>query len=356
MIKVLIVEDSPVLLALLEHILSSDPEIHVIGTANNGLEALKRLTRMKPDVVTMDIHMPEMNGYEATRKIMETHPVPIVIVSASYTSEDLDKPFRALEAGAVAVVEKPAGMGHPDFEDAAKKLVETVKLMSEVKVVRRWSRLRPAENAASRPGVELKQTTPDIKCVAMGASTGGPPVLQIILAGLSKDFPVPVFIVQHIAAGFIQGLVDWLGQATGLPIHIASHGEYFLPGHVYFAPDGFQMTVESGGRIALSKDGTGNGLRPSVSCLFRSVAKVFGSNAVGVLLTGMGNDGAEELKLMKEKGAVTIVQDKSSSVVHGMPGEAIKLGAATHVLPPDRIAATLERLVNKKCAGISSQS
>lgn len=348
MIKVLIVEDSPVVQALLNHILSSDPEIQVIGTANNGAEALKLITQMKPDVITMDIHMPKMNGYEVTRRIVETHPVPIVIVSASYKPEDLDKTFRALEAGAVAAVEKPAGMGHPDFEDMAKRLVETVKLMSEVKVVRRWSRLRQAETAASRPVLESKQTPADIKCVAIGASTGGPPVLQIILSGLSRDFSAPVLIVQHIAAGFLQGLAAWLGQATGLPVHIASHGEYFLPGHVYFAPDGFQMGVESRGRIALSKEEPDNGLRPSVSHLFRSVAKVYGPYAVGVLLTGMGNDGAEELKLMKDKGAVTIAQDKDSSVVHGMPGEAIKLGAATHVLPPDRIAVTLTRLISKR--------
>ncbi|MCL6560509.1 MAG: chemotaxis-specific protein-glutamate methyltransferase CheB [Firmicutes bacterium] len=348
MIRVLIVEDSPVVQALLDHILSSDPEIHVIGTASNGAEALGLLKRMKPDIITMDIHMPEMNGYEAIRRIMETHPVPIVIVSAGYNQEDLEQTFRALEAGAVAVVEKPAGVEHPGFENVAKKLIETVKLMSEVKVVRRWSRLRRADTGASRPGLTLKQRPGDIKCVAIGASTGGPPVLQTVLSRLSKDFSAPIFIVQHIAAGFLQGLVDWLRQATGLPVHIASQGESPLPGHVYFAPDGFQMGVDSGGRIALRKEQQGNGLCPSASYLFRSVAEVFGPYAVGVLLTGMGNDGAEGLKLMKEKGAVTIAQDKDSSVVHGMPGEAIKLGAATYVLTPERIAITLERLASKK--------
>lgn len=348
MIKVLIVEDSPAVQALLNHIFSSDPEMCVIGIANNGAEALKRLMYMEPDVITMDSQMPMMNGYEATRRIMETRPIPIVIVSASYRFEDVDNIFRALEAGAVSVVEKPAGVGHPDFKEAEKKLVEIVKLMSEVKVVGRRSLLHRTETALSQPGVKLGQPAAAIKCVAFGASTGGPAVLQVILSGLSKDFSAPVLIVQHIAAGFLNGLVEWLCQTSGLPIHIATQGECLLPGHVYMAPDGFQMGVECSSRIALSKDKPVNGLCPSVSYLFRSVAEVYGPHAIGVQLTGMGNDGAAELKLMKEKGAVTIAQDKNSSVVHGMPGEAIRLGASTYVLPPDKIAATLVRLVNKR--------
>lgn len=348
MIRVLIVEDLPVEQARLDHMLSSDPGIHVIGTANNRAVSIKFLKRLKPDVIAMDMPVLEMSGYETVRGIMETYPVPIVIVSSYYDRADAVKIFRALEAGAVAVVEKPPGMGRPFLEEAAKKLVETVKMMSEVKVVTRRFRPRQAEVAASRLEVEPERTPTDIRCVAVGVSTGGPPVIQTILSGLSKDFPAPVLIVQHIAAGFLQGMVEWLGQATGFPVHIASHGDYSLPGHVYFAPDGFQMGVESSGRIVLGKNKKVDGLCPSVAYLFLSVAKAFGPDAVGVLLTGMGSDGAEELRFMKEKGAVTIAQDKVSSAVHGMPGEAIKLGAATYVLPPDKIASTLGVLASKR--------
>ena len=345
-IKVLVVDDLPAVREFLVHILNSDPEIHVIGTANNGAEPLEVLTRKKPDVIIMDINMPKMNGFEATRRIMETHPVPIVIVSTSWDAKEVETMFRAMEAGAVAVLEKPRGIGHPDYEDMARELVQTVKLMSEVKVVRRWARPPRTEAVPATPQkVELKQTPADIKLVAIGASTGGPQILQTILSRLPKDFSAPVLIVQHIAAGFLEGLVEWFNQTTNLPIHIAIHGERILYGHAYLAPDDFHMGVERGGQIALSKDEPENGLRPSVSNLFRSVASVFGKKAVGVLLSGMGKDGAEELKLMKEKGIVTIVQDKESSIVHGMPGEAIRLDAATYVLPPDKIAATLGRLV-----------
>jgi two-component system chemotaxis response regulator CheB len=177
--------------------------------------------------------------------------------------------------------------------------------------------------------------------VGVGASTGGPPVLQNILSGLSRDFPAPVLVVQHIARGFLPGMVEWLGQTTGLPVHIASHGTVPLPGHVYIAPDDFHLGITSAGRLLLSREPADHGLRPSVSFLFRSMAEHLGGNALGVLLTGMGRDGADELLRLRERGGFTIAQDRESSVVHGMPGAAIEIGAATQVLPADRIAAAL---------------
>jgi two-component system chemotaxis response regulator CheB len=194
----------------------------------------------------------------------------------------------------------------------------------------------------------LAQAPATVRIVAIGASTGGPPVLQTILAGLPKDFPAPLVIVQHMAAGFVRGFVEWLAHSSALPVHLATHGEHMLAGHVYVAPDGFQMKVDRGGKIALTRDPPENGLRPSVSYLFRSVAEVYGCDAVAGLLTGMGRDGAEELRRLKEKGAVTFAQDKDSSVVHGMPGEAIKLDAAMLILPPEKIAAVLMNLANHK--------
>jgi two-component system chemotaxis response regulator CheB len=347
MIKVLVVEDSPVVREFLVHILNSDPEIHAIGTAQNGQEAIEAVKNKKPDIITMDIHMPEMDGYEATRRIMETHPVPIVIVSGSTSVGEVATTFRAMEAGALAVIARPKGIGHPDYETTAKELIQIVKLMSEVKVVRRWPRSKKEAPLPTLQG-EVGKSLPAIQVVAIGASTGGPTALQTILSGLPRDLPVPVLIVQHISAGFVEGFAHWLGQSSGFPVHIASEGEYLLPGHAYIAPEGFHMMVKTHNRITLSRAEPNNGLRPSVSYLFNSVAQVFGQNAIGILLTGMGKDGAQELKLMKDKGATTIAQDEASSVVHGMPGEAIRVSAVTYVLPPERIAALLAGLVKAK--------
>jgi two-component system chemotaxis response regulator CheB len=346
LIKALVVEDSQVVREFLVHILDSDPGIHVIGTASDGEEALEAVGRKRPDVITMDIHMPKLDGLEATRRIMETHPTPIVIVSGSTDSHEVATTFRAMEAGALAAIRRPAAIGHPDHEATARELVQTVKLMSEVKVVRRWSRMRP-EASATR-SMDATRAPANVRVVAIGASTGGPPVLQTILAGLPKDFPAPVLVVQHMATGFVRGFTEWLAQSSSLKVHVATHGETMLAGHVYVAPDEFQMKVERGGTIVLTRGEPENGLRPSASCLFRSLAEVYGAEAVAGLLTGMGRDGAAELKLLRDKGAVTFAQDKESSVVHGMPGEAIKLDAATLILPPEKIAAALTSLANKR--------
>lgn len=348
MIKVLIVEDSPVVRTLLMHILGSDPGIRVIGLAHDGEEAVEAVSHHRPDVITMDIHMPRMNGLEATRRIMETSPTPIVIVSGSENTWEVVTTFDAVDAGALAMLRRPAGIGHPEHEATARELVQTVKLMSEVKVVRRWPRTK-REVPAPRPAkMGLTRESAQVRMVAIGASTGGPPALHTILAGLPKEFPAPLMIVQHIAAGFVHGLIDWLSRSCLLPMHLAAHGQLVLPGHVYIAPDEYQMKIQRGGKIALTRDPPEHGLRPSVSYLFRSIAEIYGCDAVAGLLTGMGCDGAEELKLLKDQGAVTFAQDKDSSVVHGMPGEAIRLDAAMLILPPEKIAAVLTNLANHR--------
>jgi two-component system chemotaxis response regulator CheB len=348
LINVLVVEDSPVVREFLIHVLSSDPGIRVVGTAHDGEEALDAVRRYRPDVITMDIHMPKMDGLEATRRIMETDPTPIVIVSGSTDPHETAMMFRAMEAGALAVLMRPNGIGHPNHETTARELVQTVKLMSEVKVVRRWPRVRRDAPAPHPVKMGLARAPAQVRIVAIGASTGGPPALHTILAGLPKAFPAPILIVQHMAAGFIQGFAEWLAQSARLPVHVATHGEPTLPGHVYIAPDEYQMKVDHSGKILLTRDAPENGLRPSVSYLFRSIADNYGCDAVAGLLTGMGRDGAEELRLLKDKGAVTFAQDKDSSVVHGMPGEAIKLDAATFVRAPDKIAAVLVNLANHR--------
>jgi two-component system chemotaxis response regulator CheB len=347
MIRALVVEDSSTVRELLLGILCSDPAIEVIGTAQTGEEAVEAVERLRPDVVTMDVHMPKMNGFDATRRIMETHPTPIVIVSAA-DGTDTTKAFQAIESGALAILQKPSGLGHPEYERHCAGLLRTVKMMSEVKVVRRWPRPRPVETLTAARVCSEFQIQPVQTCVrlvAIGASTGGPPALQTILAGLPKDFPVPVLIVQHIADGFTQYFVEWLAQSSKLPVHLPTHGQGVLPGHVYVAPDRLHMAITADGRIQLIGSEVENGLRPSVSYLFRSVAKSYGPGGVGVLLTGMGRDGAWELKSMKEKGALTIVQDRDTSAVYGMPGEAVRLGGASYVLSPDKIHLLLANLV-----------
>jgi two-component system, chemotaxis family, protein-glutamate methylesterase/glutaminase len=343
-VKVLVADDSQVTRMLLLHVLGSDPRMHVIGAVNDGQAAVDFLTSVsvRPDVVLMDIHMPRLDGFEATRRIMETQPLPIVICTATSDPQELAIAFRSMEAGALACIQKPVAVGHPDFALRSQNLLQTIRLMSEVKVVRRWRRPRvnslmaPANNA-----VKSAAAAAGIMLIGIGASTGGPPVLQTILSGLPKEFPVPLLIVQHIAPGFLPGMVEWLNQTTGLHVHIAAHDTRALPGHAYIAPDDFHLGAGAGGRLVLAREPPENGLRPSVAYLFRSLAHICGARAVGVLLTGMGTDGAPELKQMRDCGSFTIAQDRDSSVVHGMPGEAIGLGGAAYVLSADKIAAAL---------------
>jgi two-component system chemotaxis response regulator CheB len=347
MIKVLIVEDSPVMQELLAFTLSSDPAFSIVGFAANGEEAIEMVIKKRPDVIAMDCYMPKLDGHHATRKIMETHPTPIVIVTGSFAVKDIAITFSLIEAGALAIVKKPHSVNHPEYNKDAHELIQTLKLMSEVKVVRRFTHIPKNNLHAKSTNEKTIKAESEIKIVAIGASTGGPPVLKKIISGLSENFPAPILIVQHISQGFLNGFTDWLTNTTNFPLHIASQGEYPLPGHGYIAPDGYHMGVENGPRIILSNHAPENGLRPSVAFLFRTVAHVFGPEAVGVMLTGMGRDGAEELKLMKDKGAVTIAQNEETSVVHGMPGEAIKINAAMHILSPEEISTALTALIKR---------
>lgn len=355
MIRVLIVEDSPVAQEFLIHVFSSDPEIQVVGVAENGVEAIEMVRRTRPDVISMDIHMPIMDGFEATRKIMETSPAPIVVVSSSTREKELDSTFRAMEAGALAAITRPPGFGHPDHDAAVKELIRIIKTMSEVKVVRRMQKKMEGNHTKRLQIVPVgaKTEAGNIRIAAIGASTGGPPALKIILSALPRDLAFPVLIVQHIAKGFTAGFAEWLSQSAAFPVRVASQREYPLPGFAYVAPDNFHMEAGSDSRIILSNHAPENGLRPSVSRLFLSVAQVYERNAVGILLTGMGRDGVEELKIMKSKGAITIAQDEDSSVVYGMPGEAVKIDAAKYIMSPNGISEFLKILSDRINGGLN---
>jgi two-component system chemotaxis response regulator CheB len=329
-------------------IFNTDPDIRVIGIAADGEEAVNAAMTMKPDVITMDINMPGMDGFEATRAIMSACPTPIVIVTGKMDPKDSATLFRVMEAGALMITAKPFPPGHPEHGESVRELIKTVKLMSEIKVVRRSF---PREKRQTLPVTSFQQIVPTetaarIRMVAIGASTGGPPLLQSILSSLPSDFKAPVAIVQHMSKGFTGEFVNWLNQSSRLPVELAVDGRHMSPGRVYVAPDGYQMQVAPGDRICLSEDPPENGQRPSVSALFRSVARVYGRCAVGVLLTGMGKDGAQELKEIRNREGITIAQNRESSVVFGMPGEAVRIDAAEYILSPEEIILMLLKLVH----------
>lgn len=333
--RVLVVDDSPLFRSLLRRILNADPSLTVVGEAADGEEAIAMALRLKPDVITMDIHMPVTDGIEAIRQIMQSDPRPIVIVTGTTDPGDVREAFQAIEAGAIGAVRKPPDPSHPDFAGLAGEIVRIVKLMSEVKVVKRRPRrdVRVPEGPV-RPsrGAEL---------VAIGASTGGPAALEVILKYLPRDLPAPVVIVQHISPGFEQGLVDWLQRASPLDVRLATGYRPLRAGEVIIAPTGKHLIVTKRATMFNADKPAVDGHRPSASALFSSVAASWGGKAVGVILTGMGRDGARGLVELKQAGGWVIAQDKDSSVVHGMAAAAIAAGASNEVLPLEAIPAAI---------------
>lgn len=351
-IKVLVVEDSTVMQELLVHILSGEDDLEIIGRVKNGYEAIEFIKKSIPDVITMDVNMPIMNGLVATRRIMETTPIPIIIVSDAINPGDVNATFKALEAGAVSIANKPKAYGSKFYFIYAKELCQKVRLMSEIKLVRRIPYVKNFQSAEEivqsaaqfnkgKAAANTNAAATGASIIAIGASTGGPVVIEKILSSLPKGFPMPIVIVQHITSGFTLGFSEWLNSTSSLPVLIAEEGMKIDQGNCYIAPDGHHLKVTRSGHFALSDEPPVFNLRPSVSYLFRSVAEVFGPSSIGILLTGMGRDGADELKIMKDHGAITIAQDKDSSVVYGMPGEAVKINAARFVLSPEAIISFL---------------
>lgn len=347
MINVLIVDDSLTTREFLKYIIELDPELRLTGEAKTGDEAVRRVAEQRPDVVIMDIQMPGMDGYKATREIMETHPLPIIMYSSLVAPEKTENIFKAMKAGAVAVAQKPPGLANPESRPLVEKLLRTVKLMAEVKVVRRLPRKRPSSPARPVEKLLNAKNLTDIRMVAIGASTGGPPVIQHILKDLPRDFPVPIAIVQHIAAGFLAGMLEWLSRETRLLLEIPRTGDALLPGRVYFAPEDADMGISGEGKVLIRRHTRNQGqvtLNRPITHLFHSVAAYHGPYAIGILLTGMGNDGAAGLRQMMLSGAQTLVQDRETSTVFGMPAEALKLDAAQYVLSPSEIATFLKGL------------
>jgi two-component system, chemotaxis family, protein-glutamate methylesterase/glutaminase len=344
-IRVLVVEDSPTARKLLVSLLSADPEITIVGEATDGAEGVAMCKQLKPDIVTMDIQMPTLDGIEATRRIMIDMPTPIVLVSTLDPGE-VRRTMQAFRAGALAVHSKPTGPGTPKFERDARALVATVKAMAQVRLVRRWPAVPPYAGQGSPPPAQPRPAQPAMRpgqrasVIGIVASTGGPNAVRTVLEGLPAAFVTPVLIVQHIAPGFAEGFAEWLRDTSKRDVRIAQHGAQLEDGVVHVAGDDRHLEVSSN-RIVVSDAAPLDGFRPSGSKLLWSLALSYGARAVGVILTGMGNDGVAGLRAVREAGGACYAQDEASSDVFGMPGAAVAAGVVTETTPLAEIADRL---------------
>ncbi len=353
-IRVLIVEDSRVVREFLQHIIGQDPRLEVAAAVGSAEEALDILDRVAPDVISMDIRLPGMNGFEATRRVMAGRPTPIVVVSASVEDEDLKITMNALRAGALTVVEKPVGTAHEDYESLAERLCTQLAIMSQVKVIRQRIDRRWQSGPEAGEGRPWPRRTPlmrgSYRALGVVASTGGPRALVDLLGGLGPDFPLPILLVQHITASFLGGFVAWLDSACPFKVVIAKDDEVPAPGRVYVAPADRHLTL-AGGCLRVDGGDPVCAQRPSGTVLFRAMARSLGPGALGALLTGMGEDGAEGLLEVRQAGGYTLAEDASTAVVYGMPAAAVERGAACESLPLPAIAPRILELAGARQEG-----
>jgi two-component system chemotaxis response regulator CheB len=345
-IKVLIVDDSALIRKLLTEMLGRDRGIEVVGVAADPYVAREKIKLLNPDVITLDVEMPRMDGLTFLENLMRLRPMPVVMVS-SLTQSGADTTLRALELGAIDFVAKPRMNVAGSLESYADELIAKVRMAAAARVCARVTTVRQTAQVDPRRTADaiLPATAPRVlrttdRIVAIGASTGGTEAIRWILTTLPADAPA-VIIAQHIPAAFSKPFADRMNRCSAMAVCEAQDGQYVLPGHAYIAPGDRHLIVERDGarhRCRLNDGPHVNRHRPSVDVMFRSVAQNVGPNAIGVLLTGMGDDGARGLKEMFDAGASTVVQDEASSVVWGMPGAAVKLGAAQLVVPLARIA------------------
>jgi two-component system chemotaxis response regulator CheB len=338
MIRVLVVDDSPTMRDLLVAILASDPGVSVVATASDGDEAVEKTVDLRPDLITMDIRMPRYDGVAAIRAIMRKQPTPIVVLCSGSGDRTLKTGFNALKAGALEVIEKPHFGSGEDVARFARDLIATVKLMAEVHVVR-----LPYESGEFAPITSSDEAArPAIDAVGICSSTGGPAALEYLFRRLPATFAAPIVVVQHITEGFLHGLVDWLNRDSQLEVRIAQEGERVRPGAIYFAPEHHHLAFAPGGIVVYRDDGPIRSHKPSGEILFSSLAECYGGRSMGVILTGMGEDGSDGLEQLARRGGIVLAQDEATSAIFGMPRAAIERQAATEVLALDRIA---ERIV-----------
>jgi two-component system chemotaxis response regulator CheB len=341
-IRALVVEDSVTVRKRIAEVLSADPEIEVAAEAQDGRRAVELCAALHPNIVTMDMMLPVMSGLAATEHIMAHSPTPILVVSSSLERGELFETYEALAAGALDVLEKPTG--DEAAGDWEKRLVAAVKLLSRIKVITHPRARLGALGLRRPPSPTLPPAGGGGRCkaVAIGASTGGPGAVLEILRALPEGFPIPILLVLHISEPFGAAFADWLGGQVALRVGYAADREPLTAG-VRMAPPGRHLVLD-GGSLRLTGEPERHSCRPSVDVLFESVARELGAAAVGCLLTGMGRDGAAGLLALRRAGAVTIAQDEASSVVYGMPREAVLLGAAQRVLSLADIGPALAEL------------
>ncbi|MCB9799680.1 MAG: chemotaxis-specific protein-glutamate methyltransferase CheB [Candidatus Omnitrophica bacterium] len=337
MIRVLIADDSALVAEMLWHVFDQDPEIEIVGVARNGVQAVELVEKLKPDILTMDIHMPEMDGLEATKQIMDRCPLPILILSASVFKFGTQKAFEALACGALDVMEKTCFEANSVDEESTLNLIERVKLLSRIKVAIPV-REKTVIGDYVQPSTEIDRSRENQRIIGIVASTGGPQTLAAILKKLPQSLPVPIVLVQHMTAGFSEGFADWLSKDTGHQVKVAEDHEMMQAGIIYLAPTGLHMKVVSKEKICLSDEDKVDGQKPSGTVLLESVAEHFEKNALGIVLTGMGRDGAQGLRAIRDRSGYTIAQDQQSSIVFGMPKEAIQMGAAREVISMHKMA------------------
>ncbi len=356
--RVLVVDDSAFMRKVLESIFNSDEQLQVIGQAKDGREAITLSESLKPDVITMDINMPHVDGLQATAHIMMSNPRPIVVVS-SETREGASSTLKALELGAIEFVTKPSSGIDLDMHSIREDLVRKVRMAAKVRVVRTASRQpsaahiplpkTPSISPTSVPtSVRTSVAPSDMRfpVVVLGASTGGPATIMRMAPGFTRDFPAAVFLVQHMPATFTTQYALQLAEFTNIRVKEAEHGEPVQPGTLYICPGGQHLRVTQTGRVQLdATTGRIEGYLPNIDVTLESVAAFAGPMGIGVILTGMGSDGARGARLIRSAGGVVFAQDEATSVIFGMPAEAIKTGAVEQVLGIDDIYPAIEKRV-----------
>jgi two-component system chemotaxis response regulator CheB len=347
-IRVLVADDSRAFRGVLRAILGAVSGLEVVGEAVDGEQAVAQTVRLRPDVITLDLDMPGMGGLAALVEIMARAPTPVVVVSAVAGPEHQETSFRALALGAVEVLRKPSAVEPGRFARDADAIRAAVTGVAGLSLPRRAG--PGARTPTPLPGLsaaplrpQAPAARPRVEVVGVAASTGGPPALGRLLRALPADFPAPILVVQHIAGGFEGGLARWLATQTALQVRVAAQGEPLRPATVYLAPEGRHLVARAG-RVGLDDGPAVRGFKPSGTALFSALAREYGAAAAGVILTGMGDDGVEGLLALSARGGATLAQGPRSSVLFGMPREAIERGAAGETLELDEIAPALLRL------------
>lgn len=342
-IKILIVDDSPTEAAIIQHIIASAKDMSVIGIAKNGEEAIEMCKKLEPDLITMDIQMPVMDGLEATRIIMAENPTPIVVISALVNDESMKAIFHIIQAGALTALAKPVDIFDPSFAERREYILNTLRSLAQIRVTKKDRILKPI-NITTKP-IKKSQS---YEILAIGASVGGPIALKTILSQLPTHFSIPIVVVQHMSPGFIHGFTHWLVENTHLKIKEITNHEVLESGTVYIAPEQKHLEIQRVDHQLVGEllEGDSNtGFCPSINRLLRSVARVSGSRAIGLLLTGMSDDGAQGLLELKKVKGQTLVQGPESAIVFGMGAVAQSLNAVNAVVELEDIATYLKDLI-----------